>query len=224
VLRRYVQSWSRPIRWSFDDLRARFGEREIEVASGRDGRDDPDVDFAELRTTTSFGALVDRVLGTTGNDVYVVARNRVLEQALPELLDEVEPPAHLFDPALRHHGISLWLGPAGTQTKLHHDGTNNLFTQVLGTKRLRLVAPTVLELATHALGYYARTDALEVEAAHPGRSFEVVLEPGDALFIPVGWWHEVESLAPSLSLAMVGFPRHNHYDYLPGRRRWLRPG
>jgi lysine-specific demethylase 8 len=26
----------------------------------------------------------------------------------------------------------------------------------------------------------------------------VELEPGDALFTPAGWWHEVENLAPSI--------------------------
>lgn len=223
VIRGFTAAWPRPPRWSFEDLRARFGERRIEVAAGRDARADPDVDFAGLRSTIRFDELLRRVLETSGNDTYVVARNRVLEEALPELLDELEPPPGLFDPGLRRSGVSLWLGPRGTSTKLHHDGTNNLFTQVLGHKRVRLAPPELLELAASANGYYARMNASEVEALHPGGVVDVELGPGDGLFIPVGWWHEVESLSPSLSLALVGFPRPNVYDFLPGRPRWRRP-
>jgi hypothetical protein len=223
VIRGFTAAWSRPPRWRFDDLRARFGDRSIEVAAGREARPDPDVDFAELRSTIPFEELLRRVLETSGNDTYVVARNRVLEEALPELLEEIEPPPGLFDPKLRRRGISLWLGPRGTSTKLHHDGTNNLFTQVLGEKLVRLVPPELLELAASANGYYARMSASEVEARHPGSVVEIELGPGDGLFIPVGWWHEVESLSPSLSLALVGFPRPNEYDFLPGRKRWRRP-
>ena len=36
---------------------------------------------------------------------------------------------------------SLWLGPAGTVTPLHHDRNNTLFCRIRGTKRIRLVAP-----------------------------------------------------------------------------------
>lgn len=222
VLRDFTAAWPRPPRWSFDDLRARFGDRSIEVATGRDTRSDPDVDFAALRTTLRFEEFVRRVLETSGNDTYVVARNRVLEEALPELLDELEPPPGLFDPTLRRSGISLWLGPRGTSTKLHHDGTNNLFTQVLGEKRIRLVPPEILDVAASANGYYAQLSTSEIEARHPGSVIDVELGPGDGLFIPVGWWHEVESLSPSLSLALVGFPRPNVYDFLPGRARWPR--
>jgi len=223
VLRGFTRAWPRPPRWIFDDLRSRFGARSVEVAAGRDTRTDPDVDFAGLRSTIRFEELVRRVLETSGNDTYVVARNRVLEEALPELLDELEPPPGLFDPALRRSGISLWLGPRGTSTKLHHDGTNNLFTQVLGSKRVRLAPPELLELAAGANGYYARMNAAELEALRPGSVSEIELGPGDGLFIPIGWWHEVESLSPSLSLALVGFPRPNVYDFLPGRPRWRRP-
>jgi hypothetical protein len=223
VLRGFTAAWPRPPRWSFDDLRTRFGDRSIEVAAGREARPDPDVDFAELRTSMRFDELLVSVLEASGNDTYVVARNRVLEEALPELLDEIEPPSDLFDPKLRLRGVSLWLGPRGTRTKLHHDGTNNLFTQVLGDKRVRLVPPELLEVAASANGYYARMSASEVEARHPGTVVELELGPGDGLFIPVGWWHEVESLSPSLSLALVGFPRANEYDFLPGRRWWRRP-
>ncbi len=220
VVRGFVPRWARPAAWTFEQLRRRFGALEIEIAAGRDARSDPDVVFAELRTPTTLAAFLDIVEGSRANDAYLVARNRALADGpMSELLEEIEPPADLFDPATRRGGTSLWLGPAGTFTKLHHDATNNFFCQVIGHKRLRLVPPTVLDLVDGADGFYARSSAADVAASERGCVHDITLEPGDGLFLPVGWWHEVESLSPSLSLALVNFRWPNNFDYLPGRPR-----
>jgi ribosomal protein L16 Arg81 hydroxylase len=42
---------------------------------------------------------------------------------------------------------------------------------------------------------------------------QVVLEPGQALFIPVGWWHHVRSLDVSISVSFTNFLAPN--DYAP---------
>jgi hypothetical protein len=84
---------------------------------------------------------------------------------------------------------------------------------VLGRKSIKLISPLALEIGQTAEGYYAwaRPDAFESEV------HSVTLEEGDAVFLPVGWWHEVASLSPSLSLALVGFNRPNGFDYRAGR-------
>ncbi len=46
---------------------------------------------------------------------------------------------------------------------------------------------------------------------------EVVLAPGEMLFIPVGWWHHVRALSLSINLAFTNFVRNNSFD-------WFRPG
>jgi ribosomal protein L16 Arg81 hydroxylase len=33
----------------------------------------------------------------------------------------------------------------------------------------------------------------------------VILEPGESLFIPIGWWHRVVSLEPSISVSLRSF-------------------
>lgn len=47
---------------------------------------------------------------------------------------------------------------------------------------------------------------------------DFVLEPGEALFIPAGWWHDVRALDVSISLGMNHFAKENNYDgwYTPG--------
>jgi Cupin-like domain len=217
IVRGYVTQWPRPPRFDFQDLRNRFSEVEVEVVRGRDKLDRPDLQFGDLQTKMKFGDYLDLVLTSEGDDSYLVARNRVIEQTeIGCLLDELEPPADLFD-VQRSRGISLWLGPKGTHTKLHHDATNNFFCQVLGKKRITLIPPATTFIADAATGYYATHSTEDARRIDPTSVYDVELEPGDGIFIPVGWWHEVWSLAPSLSLAVVGFKWPNSYDYRPGR-------
>lgn len=215
VLRGYLRSWQRPFTPTFESLRARFGRVEVEITSNRERFDDPGPHFDELTRRSTLGDFLDVVLGSPSNDQYLVARNSALAGPLSELLNDIEPPLDLFDTKSRRDGVSLWLGPRGTLTRLHHDGTNNLFCQVLGEKHVALVPPWETSIMATAFGYYARARPTEAHLAPSVKRVE--LAPGDAIFLPVGWWHEVESLSPSLSLALVGFRRPNSYRYQPGR-------
>ena len=217
VVRGFIDQWERPFRPTFADLRRRFGDTVVEIAQGRDAYADPGLHFEKTVTSIPLAAFLDIVLEQPGNDAYMVARNATLGIALSKLLDETHPPSELFDEKLKGSGISLWLGPANTRTLLHHDGTNNLFCQVLGRKRVWLVPPFLTHIAESAVGHYATKRPSDPDVLPYAR--EVVLEPGDAVFLPVGWWHEVESLSPSLSLALVGFNRPNKFSYQPGRTK-----
>ena len=44
-----------------------------------------------------------------------------------------------------------------------------------------------------------------------------MLAPGEALFLPVGWWHHVRALDLSISVAFNHFTWPNDFD-------WYRPG
>ena len=216
IVRGFLDTWQRPFSPTFADLRRRFGDVEMEVMRGRDAFEDPGLHFEKIVEHMKLAEFLDVVEGPPTNDVYMVARNAALRGPLAALLEEIAPPTGLFDRATKG-GVSLWLGPSGTLTRLHHDATNNLFCQVLGRKRVTLVPPHLIAIADTAVGFYA-TERPSSDAVRP-HAIEVTLEPGDAVFLPVGWWHEVLSLTPSLSLALVGFTRKNSFPYQPGRTR-----
>ena len=116
----------------------------------------------------------------------------------------------------------LWMGPTGSFTPLHYDPLDNLLLQMVGTKRVALFPRTVPAASLSAGRDFAQqynTSALSnvlllllnhnddnVEINHPAllqvrdQLVTAVLEPGDALYIPAKWWHQVESLTMSMSV------------------------
>jgi hypothetical protein len=102
----------------------------------------------------------------------------------------------------------FWLGPAGTVTPLHCDYDDNTFAQVLGTKRIFLAPPH------HDVYLYTREanpvlhgspfdpehpDYDRYPLARQAALVECIVEPGEMLYVPAGWYHQVRALTFSLS-------------------------
>ena len=43
------------------------------------------------------------------------------------------------------------------------------------------------------------------------KPIEIILNEGDILFIPIGWWNKVISLTPSITLSFTNFKAKNDY-------------
>lgn len=214
-----VPRWPAFARWGAEDLRARFGAAEIEMSIGRADDVDPDVGYRAHCRRTTMSDYVDRVLASgPGNDLYLIANNRNLARpGLAGLLDDVCLPAGLFDEARSATCGALWFGPAGTVTSLHHDTSNIFFFQVVGRKRFRLYAPDEPALLGHARGVYSSLDPERPDALAGAWGYDEVIAPGDALFLPVGWWHHVRALDLSISVAFNNFVWQNIFE-------WYKPG
>jgi hypothetical protein len=140
--------------------------------------------------------LVDRTTGTLppylGN-LELRALNRLCHW--PTWFDKMGPPR-------------FWLGPAGTVTPLHCDYDDNLFAQVWGTKRIFLAPP-------HHDAYLYPKEANAILSGSPfdpeapdfdryplaraAGLVECIVAPGEMLYVPAGWYHQVRALTFSLS-------------------------
>jgi hypothetical protein len=102
----------------------------------------------------------------------------------------------------------FWLGPAGTVTPLHCDYDDNIFAQVWGTKRIFLSPPHhdeflyPREANAILFGSPFNPEAPDFERfplARQAAMIECVMQPGELLYVPAGWYHQVRALTFSLS-------------------------
>ena len=221
ILTRILDGWPALTKWSPAYFAERFGDVPVEVQTGRDTDPRHDVLMDAHRQTMTMRDFVDRVLSAgASNDIYMVSNNRALElPALGPLLDDLTPPADIFATDALKGAASLWFGPAGTRTALHHDTTNNLVCQIRGKKRFVLISPLETALLPRARGYFCDADVADLSAAGLGdvRCHTIELSAGEALFIPAGWWHEVTALEISIHISLLAFRR-------PSSMPWYRPG
>ncbi|HET6828918.1 MAG TPA: cupin-like domain-containing protein [Ramlibacter sp.] len=104
----------------------------------------------------------------------------------------------------------VWIGPKGSHTGLHRDLLDNVAVLLRGRKRFRLAPPGSIEALQATSTKYDRVSVMatagldELRERAPGLMVhDVDLEPGDALYTPAGWWHEVSN--PEASIFLSGF-------------------
>lgn len=227
ILTDFVRHWPAFGKWTPGYFKSQYARAEIEIVAGRARDPDGDRNFDKYRQTTTMAAYVDRVAQAgESNDFYMIARNKnMLRAELAPLIDDVVFDEGLFDADRLDGALTLWFGPAGTVTPLHHDSTNILFCQIYGRKRLHLISPWETALLESADGFYAAynledADAFDQLRAQNIAPLEVELQAGEALFIPSGWWHHVKALDVSITFSLLNFRRRNDFSfYRPGSLR-----
>jgi len=107
--------------------------------------------------------------------------------------------------------VNIWLGPSDTHSPLHHDPFHNLLVQVHGHKYVRLYASSESDKLYPREGRLYNNSAVDVLnpnlSLHPliteAMYWEVVLHPGDVLYIPRWCWHFVLALDHCCSCTSV---------------------
>lgn len=192
-------------------------------------REESLVHFAELQGITRHGDYVKKTFSTERDFRSTSMADFIASLDSPAVKGaDGEPPAYMGNnilPAALMQQIKyppyfdaslfipprIWIGPKGTLTPLHRDDSDNLFAQVWGQKKFTLAAPHHRE----ALGTWSTApeggldgcdfnpDAPDYDRFPTARDvtfLRVTLEAGDLLFLPEGWFHQVESVSTSLSV------------------------
>lgn len=122
--------------------------------------------------------------------------------------------------------LNLWVGPGGHMECLHYDAMDGTLMQLHGSKRVVLFPPSQT-FNLYPFPFYAhlryglklRSWFSRVYPDHPDfeafpklrqalkHKYDITLNPGDVLYIPAGWWHEVTSLGTGMVCSVNRFWR-----------------
>eukprot|EP00437_Effrenium_voratum_P010945 CAMPEP_0181439406 /NCGR_PEP_ID=MMETSP1110-20121109/22409_1 /TAXON_ID=174948 /ORGANISM="Symbiodinium sp., Strain CCMP421" /LENGTH=448 /DNA_ID=CAMNT_0023563125 /DNA_START=20 /DNA_END=1364 /DNA_ORIENTATION=- len=141
-------------------------------------------------------------------------------------------PAKVFNASL----TKIFMGPAGTVSRLHHDtyATHVWLSQIRGRKQFICYPPGETHLL-HSLPVDevdgrtslfdpSNPDYTRFPDARRAQAYSVVVEEGQTVILPARWWHWAKSLTPSITL-MRNFVNHaNIEDHVEIRKRAEKEG
>ncbi len=161
----------------------------------------------------SFGEYIDTI--SKGPAAWRIFLFNIFDHA-PELVKDFSWPEHLMKGFVKKYPM-LFVGGAGSITHMHFDIdlSNILHTQFAGRKRVLLFPFTeqhklyrkpfeVLSMADFS-NYYgdnSKIDYNQFPALKQAKGFEVILDHGDTLFMPAGYWHHMEYLDSGFAMSL----------------------
>jgi hypothetical protein len=206
-----MKNWPAMTRWTPDYFRSICGAETVQVMTGRNSDADFELRSDLRRTTMRFSDYIDMVInaGRT-NDFYLVAQNEFMRTAGGRKLQGDIMPFEEYLDERRDGFVFMWFGPSGTITPLHHDTADLILAQIVGRKRITLIPADQKSLVYNHIGVFGQVDCEQPDLIrHPLYRYvnKTVfdLNPGEALFIPVGWWHHVRALDISISVSFTNF-------------------
>ena len=134
-------------------------------------------------------------------------------QHAPELVKDFFWPEELMTGFVKKYPM-LFVGGAGSITHMHFDidMSHILHTQFMGKKRVLLFPHEeqyklyrkpweVLSMANYA-HYHKSFDYENFPATRLAKGYEVILEHGDTLYMPAGYWHHMEYIESGFAMSL----------------------
>lgn len=206
LLSKFASSWPAFGKWSLEWFLEHHGNKTVGINTGRYVQSSryKTLAYSHDKTDKPLRDYISAITQGKENPGYVAAHT--FTNGFEELENEVDLPskAPRKDLESRH----FWISAQGTITQLHFDRAHNILVQIFGTKRISLYSPKrSSELAPlRVIGNWAvDVSQLEIDkpiddSNLPSPDYIVELNPGDAIFLPYGWWHKVTSIGNSISV------------------------
>lgn len=179
-------------KWTIDFFRNVAGDEIVEVVDSHNP--------VHERMTTTKGdrkIILRQFLDIIERDEYTPLRMFVfnLFKLRKDLRKDFLCP-DIFKGVLDRFGF-FFMGGKNTQVRLHFDvdNSNVLLTQFFGKKQIVLIEPVYSDLLyklpfnTHTNVNLDEPDYIKFPGLNFVNGYKFILEPGDAVYMPSGWWH-----------------------------------
>lgn len=212
ILTHGLSNWKALSEWSPEYFRSTLGAKRVQMISAETGSFSYETGTIVDPLEMDFGTAVDLICNP-GRKLHYICQ-RPMHTEFPELADDFDTPDLIPEEVI---ALNMWFGSSGNVTPLHFDPMNNLFCQVYGRKKFSLFDPLQTEYLYPFPDSSPMPHVSLVNIEHPdpkrfprfalARPIEVVIHPGEVLFLPAFWWHHVRSLETSISVNFWWLPR-----------------
>ena len=192
VLQDFAKDWAALEKWTPEYFKEKYGSNQVKVFSGDFGK--PGETYMSKADTMAFGTYLDEIL-THGKDLRIFLYN-IMSNA-PELYNDITLPK-LLD-GISKNFLFTFFGPKGAVTQNHYDidMTHVFHTAIRGRKKIYLFHPDQSQkLYRHPFTIRSYIDIEQPDFeryphARGVKGYKIMLEPGETLFMPAGFWHHM---------------------------------
>ncbi|HSK12965.1 MAG TPA: cupin-like domain-containing protein [Phnomibacter sp.] len=212
VIRDLARAWPAYNKWDWDLFKDLVGQKRVGIYNNVKSDAYTPINTADDYTT--FGEYIDMI--RSGPAAWRIFLFNIFEHA-PGLTQDFSWPEHLMKGFVKKFPM-LFVGGAGSITHMHFDidMSHILHTQFAGRKRVLLFpfseqhklyrkpweVLSLVDFSHYADPERSKVDLNAFPALRHAQGMEVVLEPGDTLFMPAGYWHHMEYIDSGFAMSL----------------------
>lgn len=213
-------NWPAMKKWSFDHIERSFPNQPVNLFR---------FDLSNFYARTKVeGATLQSAIDLMKKNRSPETKYYIVRQSIPgcfpEGLSDIHFPSWHRLPSDRYD-VNLWMGEAGNKTPIHYDATQNFLVQLQGEKEVILFprnSPAITRSSPFSGNRFNFSPIQHVDIDTPAsrralesdhyESVRCILRPGMLLYIPPGWWHQVNTNSLSVSVNYFWTERLKPYE------------
>ncbi len=209
--------WKAMTAWTPSYLKAAVGDVEAEVMTHGSNVRNATAPNQLLRMP--FARFIDSILAGPPADQILIARNKFLQlPAARSLFADFSTFPDYLCPRKGDSQTHLWISRQGRVAEFYRTPCNMFFAQVAGRQLHRLILATPRPSIDNPVHFSESVAGLGQRNQQPNmrdklRPLEFILEPGEVLFAPVAWQHEITALETNITISFTNFVFPNSFNW-----------
>ncbi len=192
IIEDMASSWPALEKWTPDFFKSNHGDKQVKVYD--DGFVVPGKKYMSVARTIPLSEYVDQVMNTSQN-LRMFLYN--IKSEIPEMVDDIIFPDLVDD--LSKKFVFMFFGCKGSVTQMHFDiDMSHVFHTAISGKKTITLFPFEQGKQLHRYPFTCRSyvdvhnpDFEQYPGLRDAKGYHVVLEKGETLFIPSGYWHHL---------------------------------